>query len=640
MRHPLFSRLTAVALSLSLLTLPVAQALTPSQAKTLLDEFYVDEIPEAVFEQDTIDEMLTVLGDPYTEYFTAEDYADFIASMSDSSLVGIGIVYQSVQDGLLLTQIIPGTPAERGGLQAGDLITAVDGNSVLDQDSQVVAGWIQGEEGSTVQITYLRGGVSYTAQFQRAQVVIPATTGELIDNHIGYISCSTFGDETVGHFEDLINEMKPQATVWIVDLRSNTGGITDAAAHAAGLFTGKGEMVCFRDGQDRYSSIYHTENAITVCPVIVLVDEYTASASEIFAYAIRAHGAGIVIGTRTFGKGVAQAVLDRDSYPAYFLDGDAMKITSYRFFSPSGNTTDQIGVIPDLLVDDKYTEDVSMLLAGRNPVGNNTDILRVDLGSDFPWQWYVDLKAASSNQSREALRSLLNAIPSGKNTYLGTGNKWEFTYPEHVAKHCELSYNTSTFNDHLQSNYYTALSILKTYRLVNGTDDGGFHPKDTLTRAELCQLLYNALNCGAPRNTSPYSDVSNNAWYAPAVTALSNLGLVNGTGGGRFSPEEPIDNQQFITIMGRLALRLNRQLYNTAQAAPSDFNRIVGVFHYADWAQSSVWLLSYGQKDIMGRSVNFLWTDPGDIEPTEAALRDEAAYTLYTLLSYTGILPA
>ena len=120
MKHTLFPRLTALTLSLSLLALPAAQALTPDQARTLLDEFYVDEVPQAVYEQETIDKMLAALGDPYTEYYTSEEYADFLASMSDSSLVGIGIVYLNTPEGLQLTDILSGSPAEAGGLQVGE----------------------------------------------------------------------------------------------------------------------------------------------------------------------------------------------------------------------------------------------------------------------------------------------------------------------------------------------------------------------------------------------------------------------------------------------------------------------------------------------------------------------------------------
>ena len=637
MKAHLFPRLTATALTLTLLMAPAAQALTTEQAGELLQEFYVDGIPESVLEQPTISDMITALGDPYTQYFTPSEYAQFTDSMSDTSLVGIGVVFTVTEDGLLIDRVLDSSPALEAGLKAGDLILQVDGNSVLNQETDTITGWIQGKEGTQVELVYLHGGSKATVTLTRKTIVLPATTTELLDGHIGYIRCTTFGNETVGHFREGIDAYKNQATTWIVDLRSNTGGVTEAATEAAGLFTGKGEMSYLRDGEGEYSAYYHEEDSLTLYPVIVLVDSYTASASEIFTSAIRDRGAGIVVGTRTFGKGVAQTVLDESSMPTYFSDGDAIKITSHRFYSPAGNTTDQVGVIPDLLVDPKYTADIAYLLAGSDPHANNANALRLDLD----WQWYVDLTTAVSSDYKAAFQALLDAIPDNKSLWLGDGSGgWTRSSVSEVAKRTNMTYNAPIFPDQDSSDYSTPLSTLKTYHLIHGKDDGAFHPKDTLTRAELCYLLASALNCRVPKNESPYTDVSSDAWYTSAITALSNLGLVTGAGDGTFHPEDTIDHQQFITIMGRLAERLNMYLYNTAQGAPDATVNIVGLMDYADWSKDSVWLMSYSQKGYLGNTITRLWADAGDIALTSATTRDEAAYTLYRLLSYLNILPA
>ena len=157
--------LQALALSLSLLlTLsPGAYAaLTTKQAGQLLEEFYIDEVPPSVLAQPTIPEMLEALGDPYTEYFPPQDYQSFLSSMSDISLVGIGVTFQVTEEGLYLNEILEHSPAEAGGLRPGDLIIAIDGRSVLGQDSDTITGWIRGEEGSTVSVTYLREGQKET----------------------------------------------------------------------------------------------------------------------------------------------------------------------------------------------------------------------------------------------------------------------------------------------------------------------------------------------------------------------------------------------------------------------------------------------------------------------------------------------
>ncbi|MFR1051514.1 MAG: S41 family peptidase [Lachnospirales bacterium] len=637
MKKILLPRLTAAACSLTLLLVPAAQALTPEQAGSLLQQFYVDSVPEAVLNQPSISDMIEALGDPYTQYFTPEEYQRFNASMSDASLVGIGVVFTVTEEGLLLDRVLDASPALEAGLRGGDLILQVDGHSVLGQDSNTVTGWIQGKEGTQVKLVYRRDGQEATAVLTRKMIVIPATTTELLDGHIGYIRCTTFGNETVGHFREGITAYKDQATAWIVDLRSNTGGVTEAATEAAGLFTGVGEMAYLRDGEGEYGAYYHKEEGLTLYPVIVLVDSYTASASEIFASAIRDRGAGIVVGTRTFGKGVAQSVLDEDSMPDFFADGDAIKITSHRFYSPAGNTTDQVGVIPNLLVDPSYTADIAYLLAGADPKGNNQNTLRLDLD----WQWYIDLSTAAGTDYRDAFQALLNAVPDNKDLWLSNGSGgWTRSSASAVAQRVGLTYQAPVFPDQEDSDYLTPLSVLKTYGLISGKDDGDFHPSDTLTRAELCQLLASALNCRVPENKSPYTDVSPEAWYSPAVTALSNLGLVTGTGDGAFRPEDTIDHQQFITIMGRLAQRLNMHLYNTAQEAPDGSCNVVGLMHYADWSKASAWLMSYSQKGYLGNTITLLWADAGEIAPTAATTRDEAAYTLYRLLSYVDILPA
>lgn len=631
-----FSRLTAAALAVSLLSLPCAQALTVEQAAELLEKIYVDEVPQSILDMPTIDGMLDALGDPYTEYFTPEEYAAFNATMSDTSLVGIGVVSQQTEEGLCIDTVLEGSPAESGGIQAGDIIVAVDGHSIIGEDSDTAIARIRGEEGTSVKITYLREGKRTSVTLTRALVVVAATTTELIDDHIGYISCTTFGAETAQHFREGIEKYGDKATVWIVDLRSNTGGATQAAVDAAGCFTGAGPQAYLRDGADQYGGYYYEENSLTLYPVIVLMDEYSASSSELFASAIRDHGAGIVIGTRTFGKGVAQTVLDQTYMPDYFPEGDAIKITSHRFFTPAGNSTDQVGVIPDLLVPEDMIGDVAYLLSGLSPTSDTSGTLRIDLR----WRWFVDLETAG--EYKEVFQVLLDAIPANKSLWLGSGGSdgWRRTDAAQVAESCGLEYHAPEFPDQEDSDFGTAISVLKTFSLIHGREDGLFHPQDTLTRAELCQMMAVALNCTVPINESPYSDVPDDAWYAPAVIAMSNMGLVNGVGNGEFHPQDPVDHQQLITIMGRLAQWLNMYLYDTLQEAPEAEMYVVGLGDYADWAKSYVWLLSYSQTGYFGNTITLLWDSADQIDPTASTTRDEAAYTLYRILSYTDILPA
>ena len=637
MNWKLFSR-RAFAASLSLaLLLPTASALDVEQAGELLQELYVDGVSMEVLQQPTIDAMLEALGDHYTQYFTPEEYQTFLASMSDQSLVGVGIYYTQTAAGLLLSGAVEGSPAQKAGLKSGDLVTAVDGKSVTGDGGDDAVASIRGEEGTQVALTYTRDGAEHTVTLQRAAIVVLATTTSLLDGHIGYIKCTTFGNETLGHFKEGMASVADKTDGWIVDLRSNGGGVTQASADSAGQFTGAGTISYFRDKNGSYGAIRTQEEAATLSPAIVLVDQNTASASEIFSSAIKDRGAGIVIGTRTFGKGVAQSLVDQSSSPDYFPDGDAIKITSARFFSPNGNTTDQVGVIPNLLVDDQYTLQVAQLLSASN-TGDTRGALRVDIG----WHWIVDLKQATSAEYKDAFLALLEALPVTTPIWLGTGGAdgWSPTTAAEVAKTYSLAYAAPTFPDQADSDYDTPLSILKTYDIVRGKEDGGFHPQDTLTRAEFCQMLGEALNCKIYTDqTNSFSDVPADAWYSTAVTALSSMGVISGNENGEFRPEDPMDDQQFITIMGRLAKRLNMDLYSAGQLAPENTDA-AGLAGYADWARESAWLMSYSQENYFGQPISLLWDDAENIDPTAHTTRDQAAYTIYRLLNMTQILPA
>lgn len=639
-RKNILSRIAAAALCLSLLLTPAAQALTPEQAMILLENFYIDELPAAVYDQTTISGMLNALGDPYTEYFTADTYNSFLGSLSDTKLVGIGIVYTAQEDGLVLSDVLPNSPAEEGGLQPGDIIVSVDGHSTKGVTAEEASGWIQGEEGTKVRIVYLRGDRRTTRSLSRATVVVPVTTAEVIDGHIGYIQCTTFGEETVGHFRDAIEAYDDQVSCWIVDLRDNTGGVTNAATEAAGLFTGPGGISYFRDGAGEYSVFQHEDEAETILPVIVLVNKNTASASEIFAAAIQASQNGIIIGSRTFGKGVAQSVWDKEELPAFFPEGDAFKITSYRFFSPLGNTNDQIGVIPDIMVFSDAALGLARLLASCSPSSAQTKhALRIDLGYGHPWRWYVDLDTALEEASRPLLALLLSSLPSGTSLWSREENS-EVWAPVSVQELCAaygLADLSTTFPDLADSNCPQALDHLRYFGFIGGKDDGAFHPQDALTRAELCQLLAGALNCAAPKTSSPFSDVADDAWYAPAVTAISQMGLVSGVGDGEFHPEEPVDHQQLLTVMARLAQWLNTRFYSAAKKMPPEAVDSEALAGYSEWARPAVWLLAESQTSLSG-TVSLLWDELANIPADANATRDEAAFLFYNLLVYTGIL--
>lgn len=634
MNRTLTLRTTALSLAALLLLTPCAQALTVEQAGELLQECYVDEIPAGVLEKPTIQEMLDALGDPYTEYFSPEEYALFAASLSDTQVEGIGVAVTLNGDGqVILSKVYPDSPAATSGLQVGDILLYVNGTSLQGLTLDEVAQVIRGVPGSKVVLSYRRGEREFTVSVTRAQVVLPTVTAEVVDGHIGWIECTSFGLETAQHVAEAIAAYDRAVDVWVFDVRGNGGGYVSAAQDTAGAFTGAGDIAYFRYGDGSFEAATYEGKMLTTDPVIVLVDEETASASEIFASAIQYYDAGIVIGTRSYGKGVAQTLFDQSVLPEFFPDGDCMKITTSRFYGPGGNTTDQVGVVPDLLVKAEHIEAVARLFHGPDmdeEIGANW--LMVNL----TWPFLVDLRAA---KAPDALTYFLEAISDQIPMALITdADDLEPIAPSELAARYKLSYAGPLFPDQEESIYGADLSILKSYGLVRGKGDGLYHPQDGLTRAELCQLLANALNLSAaPGTSNPYSDVPANAWYAPAVLAMSTRGLVKGVGNDRFDPEAPVDHQQFITIMGRLAQWINLSMDLEAD----DYSQALygrKLEKFASWAQPSVWLLALSQQGWQEETINLLWDELENIDPSAPTTRDEAAFLLSSLLIYIDVL--
>lgn len=632
----LLSKLTAIVLTLALLVAP-AGALTVEQAKELLQSYYVDEVPARVLEQTTIESVLAALGDPYTEYFDAATYAAFMDSMKDTVAYGIGVTMQATAGGVLVSGLVSGLGAEKAGILAGDYITAVDGKSTLGVGLDTVQAWIGGPVGTEVEITVLREGKSHTYTITRAEIVIPATTTELLEGHIGYIACDTFGPETLAHFEEGIREHDYKADRWIVDLRSNGGGDVNASVQSAGTFAGGGELAYLRDNEGKYGVYTREEGGLTLDPAIVVTSEYTASSSEIFAFIIRDRQAGMVVGARTYGKGVAQGLLDKDILPDYFEDGSALKVTTNRIFSPNGATDDKVGIIPHLLVDATLAGDVAVLLAGSNPKGDTQGKLRLDMG----WRWYIDLDMATKEEMRPIFTALLEAIPESAKLWRGIGGRdgWEAIDAARVAQEYDLSdYKGRGFTDTADSAYADQISSLATYQIVAGSGDGSFRPEETITRGQLCTLLSQALRYTSD-HTGTFADVDPKAYYAPAVEAMYAAGIVTGGSDGLFHPEQTIDHQQYMTILARVAERLSM---NFSAAMGSDHAEILDdplLAPYAKWARESVWLLDGSQTNPIGQGVSVLWESLPDIDPTAATTREEAACGLYNILAFTGILP-
>ena len=626
------SRFIAVLLVLALLAAP-ASALTVDQALELLEDNYYFGLPDEAYQAQSLDELFSLLTDPYTQYMTEEQYAAFLDLVEDTvDMVGIGVEISYTEDGFLIQKVLSGGAALEAGLQAGDLIVAVDGASCApagEEHRQLILG----EAGTRVTVTVLRDGQTRDYTLTRRAVYIPNTEISLLEGGVGYVDCNSFGTDTDELLAAGLKQYDSQVDCWVIDLRDNGGGYVDSALEMIAALNGPGTYLYFEEADGQVAGYTCRSSSITRKPLILLVNDESASATELLASGVRDTNRGIVIGSRTFGKGIAQSVFDEGTDPAYF-DGDCLKITTARFYSAGGTTTDKIGVIPTLLVDDGYTEAVAAALCGGRPETSNLCVIP---GTE---PFYVDPEAPD-----EVLSMLLEALPPQTPLFYsdGRGGNYDPCTPAQAAERLGLKFDSRWFTDTADSPYASAINTMGTYRLLNGTAPGVFSPKEQLTRAQLCVMLARVLNVTSS-GADHFSDVPANAWYAGGVNAMAKLGLVDGVGGGRFDPEGTLTNEEFLTIMGRTARYLNFALDSYGGMVedpdvqlPPDM--LAGLAPYSDWARGSVAVLAWGLEDALEGHGNMLYTSLRRITPSAPVLREEAAAGMYMVLAGLDILP-
>ena len=622
MKH-LYRRLIAAVCVLALCLTPVS-ALSVEDALGLLEMSYVDELPAAAYEAATLDELFAAIGDPYTYYMDAVGYAEFTDAVeSETSVTGIGVSIEYAADGIRIVSVLPGGSAEEAGIKPGDLIVAVGGVSCVPAN-EAHRSLIIGEAGTFVTVTVRHpDGTERDYRLERRLVEIHNTTVTLEDG-VGVIDCDSFGSQTSSYFADGIAQNDDRADHWVVDLRGNTGGVADTAVGALGVFTGSGTKLYFRDRDGYASSTIYLLDAATGKPAIVLVDGWSASASEILAGGILAENAGIVIGSRTFGKGTAQIVYDSGNVPDLF-DGDSLKVTAYRFYCSGGNTTDKVGVIPTLLVSDEQADAVAGLLSAEQPKSGSS--LRLMLNGKG---YYVDLTSARSSGNRAALDELLSALPPDAVVALCGGDSSSLIRAEEAVALYGSSVASRWFSDVAQSPYAVKINALATYGILGGDGAGRFFPARSLTRAELAAMLAQALRLSSDVSTG-FTDVSDESWYAGAVNAAASLGFMGGIGDNRFDPDGTLTQEQFITVMGRVARFLNFHMDDYALAMIEE--NLVGeeFSRFAPWARVNAHILT-------GYNGSMLYDEIERIEPRAAVTREQAAATLYAVLKTLGVL--
>lgn len=628
------SRALALALCLSLCLAPAVQALTADQLKELLQEHYLNDIPQAALDAQTVEEVIQALNDPYTVYMNEEEYQAMLDSMSDQQVVGIGISATATEEGLLIMGTYDGSPAQKAGLAAGDLILRVGDHDTAGETAETITTWLRGEEGTQVDIVVRHaGGQEQSYTIPRAQVKIPATvTKKLEDSSTGYITCTTFGSETLGHFTEG-TQAYDDVNLWVVDLRSNGGGDVYAVSQTLGTFLGEGTVFYLRDGEGKYYYYASSQKSTTIYPAIVLTSPRTASAAEIFALAMKDQTGGLVIGSHTYGKGVAQMILSETQLPEVFTEGDALKLTAYQYYGTGGNTAQNIGVVPDLLVAAEDADEIAGLFSSQAPAGGGDGWLRLHLGG---WRWYVDLSHAMTAENAPYFAKLLSALPPSSELYLGSGGNWTQTTAAQVAADTGVEgYAPRVFNDVAGLDCERAANTLHTYAMLNGYADGSFRPDGTITRAELCALLCQAMGLRLPAQPYQFTDVAEDDWYYAYIQGAVGAGYMNGVDQGRFDPQGLVSHEQMITVLGRMGAALNMTLNSASKAAPAQ-PEVPG--SYQSWSQPWAWLLAKSQKNVFGKTLNLLYDELENIAPQTPATRGETAQVLYNIYYAVSVI--
>ena len=609
----LLSSLLALTMALSLAVLP-ASALELEDAKKLLAIHYVDGVAPEVLELDSLDAILEAIGDPYTFYMTPEQYQSFNQSVNGRTVVGIGATVETAYDGgYRVMSVLPDSPALEAGIQPGDILTAVDGVPTSpDVDPRVP---VTGEEGTVVTLTVNRNGQVLEFTLTRRAVNIPIVTYEQVGS-AGVIDCISFGATTAQSIQ-AIRKLDGDTAVWIMDLRANPGGDSGATATSASLFTGGGIMLYFRDGSGRYNYSYTLPEFpdLTDKPVIVLTSPHSASGSELFAGDMRTYQAGIALGQRSFGKGTAQIIFDETNSDV-MENGEAMKITTYRFFSPDGATNHVVGVLPTLLVSPENTSAAALLLTSPKPA-RAQDHLKLEIAGQT---FYIDVREAVKAENKAAFVELLEALPPSAKLYEGSGvQSWTRLTPAQLAQQ-----RARTFSDTADCQYAREIDTLAAYHILNGYEDGKFHPDDTLTRAQFVTLVASALDLPAGK-VGQFSDVQENQWFAAPVSAMTDMGFLSGRGDGTFGPNDTITYQEMVTVLSNVAAWTSMDGYdlNNSDLLPEE---LVEYYDWAEWAR------------VPARNLDALEALTGELAPTDLVTREIAAATLCRLMESTHLI--
>lgn len=346
--------------------------------ETINQYFFLHDVPDEDLQNGMFKGLLAALGDPYSEYYTAEELSSMM-EQSQGIYYGIGAYVQlDTNTGLpKISGVIEGSPAEAADLRANDLIYEVDGTSTYGLSLTEAVALIKGPEGTNVEITLIREGESdyVSLTLTRQKVESPTVEFRMLEDDMAYIQVTEFDDVTVDQFaEALAMARGSDAEGIILDLRGNPGGNLGAVVDMCNMILPEGMIVYTEDKYGKRDEYKCDGKRALELPLVVLVDMNSASAAEIMAGAIKDHGIGTLVGTTTYGKGIVQQIMS-------FRDGSAVKITISAYYTPSGNNIHGIAIEPDVICEFDGEAYYGSEDHPDNQLEKAKDVLRKEMGN-------------------------------------------------------------------------------------------------------------------------------------------------------------------------------------------------------------------------------------------------------------------
>lgn len=312
----------------------------------LIDQEYLGEVDNDEMAEGVYAGLVYGLGDVYSRYYTADEYAQETAS-TDGAYAGIGVSIQKNKNGgVQIAECYEGGPGADAGLQTGDVITAINDTDVTDMELSDVVSLIRENKDKTIVLTVFRENEEKSREISVdvTDVELPSVFGEMLDKKTGYIQITQFTGVTPQQYKDTFAELKDKGMErLVIDLRDNPGGLLTSVCDILREILPEGLIVYTEDKYgNREEETCDGKNKLDM-PLAVLVNENSASASEIFAGAVQDHGVGTIVGTTTYGKGVVQELRQ-------LSDGSAVKLTVSNYYTPNGNSINKVGIKPDVEV--------------------------------------------------------------------------------------------------------------------------------------------------------------------------------------------------------------------------------------------------------------------------------------------------